>query len=80
MDTLTYSAIIGVVFILGIFVFTYFESPRNTFNKGIKKVKEIQFLKMNQSSGKTALTIPSGKKQNSKGNSKDDLRIYVHEY
>ena len=75
MDTLTYSIMIGVLFLFGVFVFTYYETPRTTFKRGIRRVKNIQFLSMSRNN-KSSLILPE-QKDASKQN---DLKIYVHEY
>lgn len=79
MDSLTYAIVIGLTFLLGIFIFTYFETPRKTLAKGIKKVKSIRFLNIKKSE-KPSLMIPSSGGKSTGRDDRDELRIYVHEY
>jgi len=85
MGPITYSIILLLVFLAGIFVFTYFETPRKTldrgirsFNKGMKKMK-IHILNVNKSANKP-LILPGENKRSVKGDDELEVRVYVHEY
>jgi|GEM_PF-5537475 len=78
MDSFTYAIILVIVFFAGIFVFTYFEMPRRTLNKGIKRLKSMQVINLNKIN--KSLTIPARGKRFLKGNKRKELKIYVHEY
>ena len=73
MDSITYATLLGIVFLSGIFIFTYFETPRKSFNKGMKKLKNIG--NMNFSKNTKSITIPS---KNGKNGS--EVGFYIHEY
>jgi len=78
MDTLTYSAILILVFFAGIFLFGYLETPRKAFSRGISKLKNNQVLRINKK-GRT-LTIPSGNKNSPKNRNNLDFAVFVHEH
>lgn len=86
MDTLTYSIIMILVFSLGVFIFTYFETPRKTLDKsirtinkgvkqGVKHISKIQVLNIRKAKIKLPLVLPGKKDKDDK-----DLHVYVHEY
>lgn len=81
MDSITYTIILGIVFFTGIFVFTYFETPRKRFNKGIRQLRNMGMT--NLKTNKT-LTIPSQNKNSglhiSKNNQQCGIGVFVHEY
>lgn len=86
MDSVTYGIIIGMVFLAGVFVFTYFETPVRTINRGIRtidknirKLKQVQVLNIRRKP-RLPLTLPGRNSKSPEENSQDNIKVYVHEY
>jgi len=87
MGTITYAALLVVLFITGTFIFTYFESAQRTVKRGlrnldrnVKRLGNIKVLTLNKKNNKSLTVGMSENTKPSQTNNSDAMRIYVHEY
>ena len=87
MGTVTYAALMVIIFIIGALIFGYFETPvitlqkgLNSLDKGMKNLRNIKVLSLSKKNDKSlTVGLPQSVNTN-KSEGSDDLKIYVHEY
>ena len=79
METTTYAALITLLLTAGAFIFTYFETPRKFFNKGMKELRNIRISNPKKKTN-TPFTIGLNNDLSSGNGAQNDLLIYIHKH